>query len=195
MHACSNGANQPCSVVLQQAAHQTYEDAVDLGKRNSLQLERMPTSCSRRSTVQWLPAPWGGSGFFPALRHFQRSAKGTVNGVCFYCRSTSTILPPILRRSNGLKRYKRSVGPGAPVGAQATEKSTAQRAVQGTPIDRSAYKKRPYQNKDTKLEPKQDKRSHRDITKTQRVLLDKTGTIVSESGTNSPVAHQNSRGR
>ena len=91
--------------------------------------------------------------------------------------------------------YKRSIGPGAPVGAQATEKSTAQRAVQGTPIDRSAYKKRPYQNKDTKLEPKQDKRSHRDITKTQRVLLDKIGTIVSESGTNSPVAHQNSRGR
>ena len=91
--------------------------------------------------------------------------------------------------------YKRSIGPGAPVGAQATEKSTAQRAVQGTPIDRSAYKKRPYQNKDTKLEPKQDKRSHRDITKTQRVLLDKIGSIVSESGTNSPVAHQNSRGR
>ena len=93
------------------------------------------------------------------------------------------------------KPYTRSVGPGAPVGAQATEKSTAQRAVQGTPIVRSAYKKRSYQNKDTKLEPKQDKRSHRDITKTQRVLLDKIGTIVSESGTNSPVAHQNSRGR
>ena len=91
--------------------------------------------------------------------------------------------------------YKRSAGPGAPVGAQAAGRSTAQRAVQGTPIDRSAYKKRSYQNKDTKLEPKQDKRSHRDITKTQRVLLDKIGTIVSESGTNSPVAHQNSHGR
>ena len=42
--------------------------------------------------------------------------------------------------------YKRSIGPGAPVGAQATEKSTAQRAVQGTPIDRSAYKET-FQNK------------------------------------------------
>ena len=31
------------------------------------------------------------------------------------------------------------------------------------------------------------------MIKTQRVLLDKVGTIVSESGTNSPVAHYNSR--
>ena len=94
---CRNGANLPCSMLLQQAAHQTHEDAVDLGQPVSLQLERMPTSCSRTSTVKWLPAPVGGSGLSPALRHFQRSEKGTktVQGqhgstVCFYC----TILPP-----------------------------------------------------------------------------------------------------
>ena len=93
------------------------------------------------------------------------------------------------------KPYKSSAGRDAPVGVPAAGRSAAQRAAKGTTIKRSAYKKPSYQNKDTKLEPKQDKRSHRDITKTQRVLLDKIGTIVSESGTNSPVAHQNSRGR
>ena len=90
---------------------------------------------------------------------------------------------------------KSSAGLDAPVGVQAAGRSAAQRAAQGTTIERSAYKMPRYQNKDTKLEPKQDKRSHRDITKTQRVLLDKIGSIVSKSGTNSPVAHQNSRGR
>ena len=62
------------------------------------------------------------------------------------------------------------------MGVPAAGRSAAQRAAKGTTIKRSAYKMPCYQNKDTKLEPKQDKRSHRDITKTQRVLLDKIGT-------------------
>ena len=103
---CRNGANLPCSMLLQQAAHQTHEDAVDLGQPVSLQLERMPTSCSRTSTVKWLPAPVGGSGLSPALRHFQRSEK-TVQGqhgstVCFYCTSP----PPIRTVSVRFGRFQ-----------------------------------------------------------------------------------------
>ena len=93
------------------------------------------------------------------------------------------------------KPYESSAGRDAPVGVPAAGRSVTQRAAKGTTINAVRTKCRVTKNKDTKLEPKQDKRSHRDITKTQRVLLDKIGTIVSESGTNSPVAHQNSRGR
>ena len=46
-------------------------------------------------------------------------------------------------------KYKSSAGLDAPVGVQAAGRSTAQRAAQGTTIDRSAYKMPSYQNKDT----------------------------------------------